>query len=108
MYRLCDRVMEMLENRLLSNLTKKQAKLKKKMAEYQQCSDEIAGHGRMLIRIFIINLLQRLSQIGVTFMILWRWEKGSELPWKDLWFRPLPRWDPTASRFRAEWAVRTT
>ena len=63
LYRLCDRVMEMLEKRkLLSNLTKKQAKLKK-------CSDEIAGHGRMLIRIFIINLLQRLSQIGVTFMI---------------------------------------
>ncbi len=70
LYRLCDRVMEMLGKRkLLSNLTKKQAKLKKKMAEYQQCSDEIAGHGRMLIRIFIINLLQRLSQIGVTFMI---------------------------------------
>lgn len=70
LYRLCDRVMEMLGKRkLLSNLTKKQAKLKKKMAEYQQCSDEIAGHGWMLIRIFIINLLQRLSQIGVTFTI---------------------------------------
>lgn len=77
LHRLLDRIMDWLEKRkFLSNLTKKKEKLKKKMEEYQQCSDEIAGHGKMLVNIFILNLLQRISQIGVTFMIFMSLGKG--------------------------------
>lgn len=37
--------------------------------EYQECADIIFGKGRMLIEIFVLNLLQRISQLGVSFMV---------------------------------------
>lgn len=77
LYRIAEMLLALLERiHILRNPEKRRRSLKAKMAEYQQCSDEIAGQGRMLIQVYILNLFQRLSQIGVTFTVFMAMGKG--------------------------------
>lgn len=62
---------------------KYQEKLSRKILEYQECSDIIAGHGKMLRQIYVLNLLQRLSQLGVTFMMFMAVGKGLEVSYNS-------------------------
>lgn len=61
---------------LMRHPEKYEEKLRRKMKEYQECSDIIAGHGKMLRQIYVLNLCQRLSQLGVTFMMFMALGKG--------------------------------
>lgn len=77
LYRIADGVLTVMERlRVIRNPVKKRKSLKAKMAEYQQCSDEITGQGRMLSQVYMLNLFQRLSQIGVTFTVFMAMGKG--------------------------------
>lgn len=77
LYRIADGVLTVMERlRVIRNPAKKRKSLKAKMAEYQQCSDEITGQGRMLSQVYMLNLFQRLSQIGVTFTVFMAMGKG--------------------------------
>ena len=44
-------------------------KLKNTMKEYQECSNSITGQTGLLIEIFFWNIMQRVSQLLVSFMI---------------------------------------
>ncbi len=52
--------------RLVRRVERKQAKLRKTMQEYAACASMLKGHGWLIFKTFIFNLLQRLSQIAVT------------------------------------------
>ena len=68
--RIADSLLRLLKRiHIIGNLEKKQKTLKAKMTEYQECSDIITGHAKMLIRVYFLNLFQRISQIGVTFTV---------------------------------------
>ena len=51
-------------------------KLKNTMAEYQECSNSITGHTGFLAEIFFWNLMQRMSQLLVSFMIFMSMGEG--------------------------------
>lgn len=48
---------------------RKNAKIDKLTADYQECANVIFGKKRMLLEIYLINILQRISQLSVSFMV---------------------------------------
>ncbi len=70
LYRICDTMIRLLEKiHIVRHGEKFRNKLKNTMAEYQECSNEITGQWKFLLEIFFWNVLQRLSQLLVSFMI---------------------------------------
>lgn len=51
---------------LMRNPDKKREKLRRSMIEYRKCSELFSGQRQLLIRPFIFNFLQRVSQLLVT------------------------------------------
>lgn len=47
----------------------KRAKIDKLRSDYDECAKVIFNKKRMLLEIYVINLLQRISQLGVSFMV---------------------------------------
>lgn len=54
---------------LIRNEKEKQEKLHKTMLEYRRCSEMLSGSTGVLVKVFILNLLQRSSQIAVTMFV---------------------------------------
>ncbi len=55
--------------RIVRNEEKLSRRLKESMEEYGKCSDMMAEHKIMFVKAFILNLLQRVSQISVTAFV---------------------------------------
>lgn len=70
LYSICDALIKLLEKiHIVRHGEKLRNKLKSTMAEYQECSNEITGQWKFLMEIFLWNIMQRLSQLLVSFMI---------------------------------------
>jgi len=70
LYKICNMTMELLEKvHLLRRGQVKREKLKKTMTDYKKCAKMLAGEWRLLVEIFFLNVLQRISQFGVSFMV---------------------------------------
>ncbi len=68
--RICKALITVLEKiHIIRNGEKKRNKIDSITEDYQDCANMIFGKGRMLVEIFLLNLLQRLSQLGVSFMV---------------------------------------
>lgn len=67
---LADRGILLLEKlHLMRHTDRRRKKLVKTMQEYRECTNMIAGQGKMLVQAFVFNLLQRVSQISVTLCV---------------------------------------
>ena len=52
-------------------MEKRKSKLDYLLNEYRECAEAIIGHKKMLFKVFILNMLQRICQISVAmFMFL--------------------------------------
>ncbi len=70
LYGICTWGMGCLEKlHLLRNGEKKKEKLMKTMGEYKKSSDLLTGHAHVLAEVFFWNIMQRVAQFGVSFMI---------------------------------------
>lgn len=70
LYSACDKILSFLEKiHILKNGEKKRQRLSTTMSEYKQCSECLKDKKSVLFEAFIWNLLQRLSQFGVAFMV---------------------------------------
>lgn len=70
LYKIADAMLRLLEKlHLLHNGKRKREKLNRTMKDYKDCAIQITGHSRVLIELFLLNILQRASQLGVSFMI---------------------------------------
>lgn len=54
---------------LVRHEEKKREKLHRVMKEYRKCAGVMASHKLAFLKVFLLNLLQRLSQITVTLMV---------------------------------------
>jgi hypothetical protein len=54
---------------IFRNVEKRQRNLARKMVDYKSCVDMMSGKYAMLIKVFLLNLAQRASQITVTLMM---------------------------------------
>lgn len=69
-YKICTGFLKFLEKmHLLRHGERIRDKLNATMNEYKACSDVIYGKTSMLIKAFILNVIQRLSQFGVAFFV---------------------------------------
>lgn len=77
LYGICDAVIGLMEKiHVIRHGDKLRKKLKNTMAEYQECSNSITGHTGFLAEIFFWNLMQRMSQLLVSFMIFMSMGEG--------------------------------
>ena len=77
LYRICDALICLLERiHIVRHGQKLRDKLKNTMAEYQECSNNITGQTKFLVEIFLWNIMQRLSQLLVSFMIFMSMGEG--------------------------------
>ncbi|MBQ7302303.1 MAG: flippase-like domain-containing protein [Clostridia bacterium] len=66
LYRICRTGLFILGKlHLVRRVERKQAKLRKTMQEYGECAAMLKGRGGLLVKTFVYNFLQRLSQIAV-------------------------------------------
>ena len=64
---LCGKILSFLSRiHLIRNLPRKQQKLEKIIADYRTCAQAISGQKQLLLRVFLLNLLQRAGQLSVT------------------------------------------
>ncbi len=54
---------------LIRHVEEKQEKLDQIMREYRRCSEMLAGSGVLLFKVFLLNFMQRVSQISVTMFV---------------------------------------
>lgn len=54
---------------LIRHVEEKQEKLDQSMREYRRCSEMLAGSGVLLFKVFLLNFMQRVSQISVTMFV---------------------------------------
>lgn len=67
LHRLCGWALRLLGKlRLVRQEAKLQAKLQTAMEDYRRCTQLLAGQKKLMIRVFVLNLLQRAAQISVT------------------------------------------
>lgn len=67
---ICDFFLRFLHKiHLVKNLESKRQRLANLAAEYRTCLNVVKGHWKVLIVTFLLNLLQRLSNIGVSVFI---------------------------------------
>ena len=77
LYGICDAVIGLMEKiHVIRQGDKLREKLKNTMAEYQECSNSITGQTGFLAEIFFWNLMQRMSQLLVSFMIFMSMGEG--------------------------------
>ena len=77
LYGICDAVIGLMEKiHVIRHGDKLRKKLKNTMAEYQECSNSITGKTGFLAEIFFWNLMQRMSQLLVSFMIFMSMGEG--------------------------------
>lgn len=70
LYSICDSLIRLLEKiHIIRHGDRLRIKLKHTMKEYQECSNSITGQTGLLIEIFFWNIMQRVSQLLVSFMI---------------------------------------
>ena len=70
LYSICDSLIRLLEKiHIIRHGDRLRIKLKNTMKEYQECSNSITGQTGLLIEIFFWNIMQRVSQLLVSFMI---------------------------------------
>ncbi|MBQ6321974.1 MAG: flippase-like domain-containing protein, partial [Lachnospiraceae bacterium] len=70
LWRIANRIFSLLEKlHLMRHPEIRKAKLELLMKQYRECVDLMAEKKRMLVGAFVLNLLQRLSQISVTLSI---------------------------------------
>lgn len=70
LFKICRKVIRLLEKlRLTRHGNQYQEKLVLLMKEYHECSELIFGHKRILIETFFWNMMQRLSQVTVSFFV---------------------------------------
>ncbi len=70
LYKICSSVIDFLDRiHLLRHGDKKRAWLLRTTEEYKECAAVITGKGSMLWELFFWNVMQRLSQLAVSFMI---------------------------------------
>lgn len=70
---------------LVRHEEEKRQKLYRTMEEYRQCANAMAGHKPVLIKAYIFNLLQRISQITVTLLVYLAIGGNGSLA-ADIWF----------------------
>ena len=67
LHRLSDGVLKLLyKMKILRHVSRRRRRLRKTMEEYRACTRMLAGRRRLLIRVFAINFLQRVSIVAVT------------------------------------------
>lgn len=77
LYGICDAVIGLMEKiHVIRHGDKLRKKLRNTMAEYQECSNSITGQTGFLAEIFFWNLMQRMSQLLVSFMIFMSMGEG--------------------------------
>ena len=77
LYSICDAIIGLMEKiHVIRHGDKLRKKLKNTMAEYQECSNSITGQTGFLAEIFFWNLMQRMSQLLVSFMIFMSMGEG--------------------------------
>lgn len=70
LYKFCNAILIFLEKiHVLRHGQRKRDKLNKTMDEYQECAQIVSGKWNMLLEVYFWNLMQRISQIAVSFMI---------------------------------------
>ena len=70
---------------LVRHEAEKRQKLYSTMEEYRQCANAMADHKPVLIKAYIFNLLQRISQITVTLLVYMAIGGNASLA-ADIWF----------------------
>ena len=79
LYSICDALIRFLEKiHIIRHGDRLRMKLKHTMKEYQECSNSITGQTRFLLEIFFWNIMQRLSQLMVSFMIFMAVGEGAK------------------------------
>lgn len=69
-FKIVDLILSILNKfHLVKNVEKKRNKLKIIAKEYKQCAGSVKNHAGMVFKVFMLNLLQRVSQIGVTVCV---------------------------------------
>lgn len=67
MYTIADKILVVAKKlHLAKHVEKKRKKLEKSALEYKECSRAIKDHFGVIVKVFLLNVLQRLAQIGVT------------------------------------------
>lgn len=80
LYTICDKVLSFFEKiHIIKNGKKKRDKLHATMNDYRQCARSLNGKRRVLFEAFFWNVMQRLSQFGVAFMVF----MATGIPFKD-------------------------
>ena len=70
LYRFCNWGIDLLHRlHLMRHADKRKQKLNQTMTDYENCAKSITGHIPMLIQIYFLNVMQRASQLGVSFFI---------------------------------------
>ena len=70
LHRICDRLILFLGRiRLIKRTAVYRERLNVIISEYEECSNTIRGHTRLIIEVFIFNMLQRISQIATTVFV---------------------------------------
>lgn len=77
LYGICDAIIGLMEKiHVIRHGDKLRKKLRNTMAEYQECSNSVTGQTGFLAEIFFWNLMQRMSQLLVSFMIFMSMGEG--------------------------------
>lgn len=88
LYNFCNNMLKLLEKlHIVRKLEQKQEKLKHTLQDYKECADAMIGNKRMLLDAFLLNLLQRLSHLGVTFAIFMAMGKSVDLAIKSVYMQ---------------------
>ena len=70
LHHICDQIIIFLGKlRLIKRTDRYRERLNGIISEYDECSNTIRGHTRLIIEVFILNILQRISQIATTVFV---------------------------------------
>ena len=70
MYKIADKILVIAKKlHLAKHVEKKRKKLEKSALEYKECSKAIKNHFGVIIKAFLLNVLQRIVQMGVTVCV---------------------------------------
>lgn len=70
MYSIADKVLVVAKKlHLAKHVERKRKKLEKSALEYKECSKAVKNHFGVIVKAFLLNVLQRVAQIGVTVCV---------------------------------------
>ncbi len=79
---ICEWFLHILEKlHMVKRAEKRRKRLERLIQEYGECAETIFGHGHLLLEIFFWNLLQRISQIAVSFFVFMSMGYGLGKAW---------------------------